>query len=67
MLVCHLKTIPVQFELESIILNIFLTRVTCLFLTAFSYEDSLFEPGSTRGDDRMLEMEQTIYCLLLAS
>ena len=49
------KTIQIPLELEYIILNNFLARVTCLFLTKFSHEDSLFFGlGSRRGDDGML-------------
>lgn len=40
MLVCH--TVQIPLELEYIILNNFLARVTCLFLTRFSHEDSFW-------------------------
>lgn len=62
-LVCHPKTIQVQFELEYIILDNFLARVTCLFLTGFSHEDFpsfWIWTRSVRGDNRMLEREQTV-------
>lgn len=35
-IVCHLKTVQVQFELEYIILINFLARIFCLFLTGLS-------------------------------
>lgn len=59
MLVCH--TVQIPLELEYIILNNFLARVTCLFLTRFSHEDFLlFGLGSRRGDDRMLDVTNYI-------
>lgn len=68
-LVCHPKTIQVQFELAYIILDNFLARVTCLFLTGFSHEDFPFWiwTRSVRGDNNVREGTNYIVYLVLGS